>query len=69
MRLLLATHNAHKAREFERLMAPATGAARVELDVLDDAVELPPEDGETFADNAFGKARFASVSFRRTLPR
>ena len=65
MRLLLATHNAHKAREFERLMAPATGAPRVELDVLDDAVELPPEDGETFADNAFGKARFAAAASGR----
>jgi len=66
VRLLLATHNAHKAREFERLMAPATDAACVALDVLDDAVELPPEDGETFADNAFGKARFAAAASGRT---
>jgi len=65
VRLLLATHNAHKAREFERLMAPAPGGPRVELDVLDDAVELPPEDGETFAENAFGKARFAAASSGR----
>jgi XTP/dITP diphosphohydrolase len=65
VRLLLATHNAHKAREFERLMAPAAGAPRVELDVLDDAVELPPEDGETFSENAFGKARFAAAQSGR----
>jgi XTP/dITP diphosphohydrolase len=65
VRLLLATHNAHKAREFERLMAPATGASPVELDVLDDAVELPPEDGETFAENAFGKARYAAAQSGR----
>jgi XTP/dITP diphosphohydrolase len=65
VRLLLATHNAHKAREFERLMAPAPDALRVELDVLDDAVELPPEDGETFAENAFGKARYAAAASGR----
>jgi XTP/dITP diphosphohydrolase len=65
VRLLLATHNAHKAREFERLMAPASGAPRVALDVLDDAVELPPEDGDTFAENAFVKARYAAAASGR----
>jgi XTP/dITP diphosphohydrolase len=54
-RLLLATHNDHKRREFERLLA-----GRWEVDTLPDGVELPPEDGETFAENALGKARAAA---------
>jgi XTP/dITP diphosphohydrolase len=51
VRLLLATHNAHKCREFARLLSGH------ELDLLPDGVALPPENGETFAANAFGKAR------------
>ncbi len=63
MRLLLSTHNDHKRREFERLMKdPATA---VELDVLDEGFELPPEDGETFAENALGKARAAAAGLGR----
>jgi XTP/dITP diphosphohydrolase len=54
MRLLLATHNEYKRREFVRLLAG------YEVDVLPDEVELPPEDGETFAENALGKARAAA---------
>ena len=54
MRLLLATRNAHKLREFERLL-PA-----VALDPLPDDVAIPPEDGETYADNALIKARAAA---------
>ncbi len=65
MKLLLATHNAHKAREFARLMDGPEGAGRWRLDVLDDDVELPPEDGETFAENALGKARAASAASGR----
>jgi XTP/dITP diphosphohydrolase len=61
--LLLATHNAHKAREFARLLA--ADGARWELDVLGDDVELPPEDGETFAQNALGKARTAAAASGR----
>ncbi len=53
-RLLLATHNGHKRREFARLLAG------YEVDVLPDDVELPPEDGETFVENALGKARAAA---------
>jgi XTP/dITP diphosphohydrolase len=60
LRLLLATHNEHKCREFERLLA-ADGAGAWELDLLPAAVELPPEDGETFAANALGKARAAAA--------
>jgi XTP/dITP diphosphohydrolase len=64
-RLLLATHNAHKAREFARLMPASADGERWELDVLDDDVELPPEDGETFAENALGKARAAAAATGR----
>lgn len=32
----------------------------IEIELLPAAVELPPEDGETFAENALGKARAAA---------
>jgi XTP/dITP diphosphohydrolase len=54
--LLLSTRNAHKVREFERLL---TGA-EIAVDPLPDEVTLPPEDGDTFADNALPKARAAA---------
>ena len=60
MKLLLATHNEHKQREFERLLGSGAAVRRWELEALPDAVVLPPEDGETFAENAFGKARAAA---------
>jgi XTP/dITP diphosphohydrolase len=53
LKLLLATHNEHKRREFARLLDG-------DLDALPDDVALPPEDGETFAENALGKARAAA---------
>jgi XTP/dITP diphosphohydrolase len=53
VRLVLATRNAHKAREFATLLAPH------EIVALPDDVELPPETGETFAENAVEKARTA----------
>ncbi len=56
MRLLLATHNEHKRREFQRLLA----GTELRVDMLSEAFELPPEDGETFAENALGKARAAA---------
>jgi XTP/dITP diphosphohydrolase len=55
-RLLLATHNEHKRREFERLLV------NHEIRVLPAEVELPPEDGATFAENALGKARAAATA-------
>jgi XTP/dITP diphosphohydrolase len=61
-RLLLATRNAHKVREFARL-AGAAGA--VSIDPLPDDVVLPPEDGATFAENALGKARAAAAATGR----
>jgi len=57
--LLLATHNEHKRREFERLLH-RPGAQRWGVEALSDTVELPPEDGRTFAENALGKARAAA---------
>ena len=60
MKLLLATHNEHKRREFERLLARSAEGGSWELDALDASVSLPPEDGETFAENALGKARAAA---------
>lgn len=63
MRLLLATRNDHKRREFERLFALA--GERIGVDALGDDVQLPPEDGETFAENALGKARAAAAASGR----
>ena len=54
MKLLLATRNAHKLREFATLLAPH------EISVLPADVELPPETARTFAGNALDKARTAA---------
>jgi XTP/dITP diphosphohydrolase len=54
VKLLLATHNQHKRREFARLLPT------YEIAALPADVRLPPEDGETFAENALGKARAAA---------
>jgi XTP/dITP diphosphohydrolase len=62
LKLLLATHNEHKRREFERLLA---GPGGWELDMLPEDVTLPPEDGATFAANALGKARAAAQATGR----
>jgi XTP/dITP diphosphohydrolase len=59
VRLVLATRNAHKAGEFAALMAEH------EIEPLPDDVELPPETGETFAENALGKARAAAQATGR----
>jgi XTP/dITP diphosphohydrolase len=56
VRLLLATHNEHKRRELGRLLPDH------EIALLPDAVQLPPEDGATFAENALGKARAAAAA-------
>ncbi len=58
-RLLLATRNEHKRREFARLL-PA-----FQVDALPDEVSLPPEDGDTFEANALGKARAAAEATGR----
>jgi XTP/dITP diphosphohydrolase len=53
VRLLLASRNPHKAREFGALLEG------VEVVALPDGVELPPETGDTFEANALPKARAA----------
>jgi XTP/dITP diphosphohydrolase len=60
VKLLLATRNEHKRRELARLLPG------VQVDVLPTDVELPPEDGKTFAENALGKARAAAAATGRT---
>jgi len=56
VRLVLASRNAHKLRELNLLLAPH------ELVPLPDSVELPPETGTTFAENALVKARTAAAA-------
>jgi XTP/dITP diphosphohydrolase len=58
-RLLLATGNAHKLREFERLLPG------VELDGLPPGTPSPVEDGGTYAANALIKARAAAAATGR----
>jgi XTP/dITP diphosphohydrolase len=60
---VLATRNRHKLREFSRLL---DGTA-VLLAPLPDAVELPPEDGDTFQANALTKARAAAAATGRAV--
>lgn len=57
--LLLATRNEHKRREFARLLPG------LRIEALPDDVELPPEDGATFAANALTKARAAAKATGR----
>jgi XTP/dITP diphosphohydrolase len=54
VRLVLATRNAHKLREFATLLAPH------EIVVLPADVVLPPETADTFSGNALEKARTAA---------
>lgn len=59
--LVLATHNDHKRREFQRLLAAGVGMGRpVDVLAMPDDVVLGPEVGETFAENALGKVRVAA---------
>jgi XTP/dITP diphosphohydrolase len=55
MPLLVATRNEHKLRELRESLPG------IELEPLPAGVELPPEEGDTFAANALGKARAASA--------
>lgn len=56
--LILATRNPHKVREVARVLEPAG----VSVEGLPAEVVLPPEVGETFADNALPKARAAAAA-------
>jgi XTP/dITP diphosphohydrolase len=58
LKLLLATHNEHKRREFARLLESTS--SKWEIETLPATVVMPPEDGETFSENALGKARAAA---------
>lgn len=59
--LVLATRNPHKLREFARLLEPAG----IEVVQLPDGIELPPEDGHTFVENALPKAHAAAQATGR----
>jgi XTP/dITP diphosphohydrolase len=58
---VLATRNEHKVREMQRLLEPAG----IVVEGLPSEVELPPEEGGTFADNALPKARTAAAATGR----
>ena len=60
MRLIVATRNEHKLVELRRSMRPH------QLEPLPDDVQLPPETGTTFAQNAIGKARAAAGATGRS---
>jgi XTP/dITP diphosphohydrolase len=55
-RLVVATSNQHKLRELREILAGS------ELLALPAEVQLPAEDGETFAENALTKARAAAAA-------
>jgi XTP/dITP diphosphohydrolase len=59
--VVLASRNQHKLREFGRLLAPAG----IAVESLAADVTLPPEDGDTFSDNALPKARAAAEATGR----
>ena len=56
MRLLLATRNAHKRREFARLLPGH------EVVALAQGASLPPETGRSFSENALAKARAIALA-------
>src|SRR4051812_19948930 len=56
VKLVLATRNAHKLREFEGMLRGH------EIVPLPEEVELPAETGETFEENAEIKARAAAAA-------
>jgi XTP/dITP diphosphohydrolase len=57
MRVVVATHNAHKVAELQRIL----GAHLPELELLAYDGPAPEEDGDTFAANALIKARAAAA--------
>jgi XTP/dITP diphosphohydrolase len=58
---VLATRNDHKLRELREALPG------IEIDPLPPEVELPHETGETFAENALGKARAAQAATGRAV--
>ena len=59
--VVLATRNAHKVVEMQRLLEPVG----IVVEALADEVELPAEEGLTFADNALVKAVTAASATGR----
>jgi XTP/dITP diphosphohydrolase len=59
--LVVATRNEHKLRELREALLG------IELEPLPPEVELPPEEGATFAENALGKARAAHEATGRAV--
>ena len=57
--LIVATRNEHKLRELREALPG------FELEPLPERVELPPEEGQTFAENALAKARAAAAATGR----
>jgi XTP/dITP diphosphohydrolase len=57
--LLVATRNEHKLRELRESLAA------IDLDPLPADIDLPPEEAETFTENALGKARAAHAATGR----
>jgi len=55
-RVVVATRNEHKLRELSEILD------ELELVSLPDAAELPPENAETFGENALDKARAAHAA-------
>ena len=63
VRLIVATRNEHKLVELRRSMRAH------QLEPLPDEIQLPPETGTAFAQNALGKARAAAgATGRRRSP-
>jgi XTP/dITP diphosphohydrolase len=60
VRLVLATRNAHKLRELAAILDG------FEVLALPDGVDVPPETGATFAENALPKARAAAAATGET---
>ncbi len=56
--LVLGSRNPHKVREMSRLLGPAG----IEVLPLPEGIELPPEVGLTFSENALPKARTAAAA-------
>jgi XTP/dITP diphosphohydrolase len=56
---VVATRNEHKLRELREALPG------VRLEALPEGVDLPPEEGDTFAANALGKARAAHAAVGR----
>jgi XTP/dITP diphosphohydrolase len=62
MELMLASRNAHKLEEFARILTPPHTVLE-----LPPGIELPPETGSSFAENALIKAQAAALATGRPV--